>query len=437
VLADAGNFFPGGDHAEPGIVGRETFEQGFDGRVLELSLHRAGGVLQRLQTIEHQQAAHLAHQPGQPRAAIPGRAEQRIVIAKGREGGDHEGVGRGGALIAGALAVKGPIKDTLGAAPVFQRQFGHPTGHEGGLAHATKGAHDDDVFLTPIPGGIKPGKVFFAPDELLGRLRKFGGGDLDRGLQPGQDFHQIAQHSGAEAFFVAESATIVAHVADAGVMPLLRLLLGGAENKAGVARNHVIGKVEVGRQVDEQRAPVVNGEAGLPLGVAEAGLRMGQQRRERWQLGGEVGVFVQQIGHRRGFGQGAGGFAEQVNNAITGAYVVVDFSQRAAAGDDEVFLHRDVERGPHEIAGQEHAVGEEFAADGREEEFFVVRHGRRSAVGGGSRRLRVVPAVTGQPAGRSRAGPLPDHGVATSKHLAPVGNRAGAAGAGNGSVQDG
>ena len=41
------------------------------------------------------------------------------------------------------------------------------------------------------------------------------------------------------------------------------------------------------------------------------------------------------------------------------------------AGDDEILLHSDIEIGTLEVTSEQIAAGEEFAADGGEEEFFA------------------------------------------------------------------
>ena len=62
VLLDVGDLLARGDDAEPGVLRGQSLEQRLDGGVLELALHRAGRMLKRLQAIEHEQAAHPAHE---------------------------------------------------------------------------------------------------------------------------------------------------------------------------------------------------------------------------------------------------------------------------------------------------------------------------------------------------------------------------------------
>jgi hypothetical protein len=76
-------------------------------------------MLQRFETIQHQEAARLAHQAREACTPIPWRAQRRIGITKGPQRLGNKGVRRCGTLLARALAVERPIEDTLGTAPVL------------------------------------------------------------------------------------------------------------------------------------------------------------------------------------------------------------------------------------------------------------------------------------------------------------------------------
>jgi hypothetical protein len=71
-----------------------------------------------------------------------------------------------------------------------------------------------------------------------------------------------------------------------------------------------------------------------------------------------------------------------VNDAVASEDVVVEFLQRTATGDDEIFLYGDVERWPLEVLTEQFAVAEEFAADRGEKKLLMPGHvspfGRRN-----------------------------------------------------------
>ena len=155
-------------------------------------------------------------------------------------------------------------------------------------------------------------------------------------------------------------------------MFLLRLRFGGVEDEAGIARDVQGLEFEIGGAIDEERAPVVEGQVSLPLRVGEAGLRAAQRLLESGHAPGKVGIRGEEGGDGGFFGHGPGGLADEVDDAVALADVGVEFLERRAAGDDEILLHGDVEVGPLEIARQQMAAGSELAAHRGEEEFRVV-----------------------------------------------------------------
>ena len=60
-----------------------------------------------------------------------------------------------------------------------------------------------------------------------------------------------------------------------------------------------------------------------------------------------------------------------MDDTVAGTDVVVEFLERAAAGDDEVFLYRHLECGPLEVLGQQCAIGQELPADRGEKSFLL------------------------------------------------------------------
>ena len=88
--AQIGQGEAGGDEAEPAAGGGEAAQQGGQALILELAGRKGGGgrrVLQGLQTIEDQQRAPLADQPGEPPAFVVGArraARHRGVAEKAR-----------------------------------------------------------------------------------------------------------------------------------------------------------------------------------------------------------------------------------------------------------------------------------------------------------------------------------------------------------------
>ena len=158
-------------------------------------------------------------------------------------------------------------------------------------------------------------------------------------------------------------------------MFLLRLHLDGVEDKAGVAGDTVefVAQSPWGdrrRAGDRDTAPDTP-----PTAVYE---KPGCGLRSRGASGGSFcaksGYLLQQRSHRGFLRHGSGGLADEVDDAVASADVFVEFLQCAAAGDDEVFLHGDVEGRPLEIPGEQFAVGEKLAADHRKEELPIAEH---------------------------------------------------------------
>ena len=141
----------GGDDAQAVAGGGQPFEQRGDALVLEFARRGRGGrVLQRLEAVEDEQAAPLAHDAGQALAFLEraggagGEFIVRVVAEEG-EGFLEEQVGGSGHLLARALAVEGPRKDGVAAGPVLMRQFRGPLGDERGFPFAAEGDEGEDV----------------------------------------------------------------------------------------------------------------------------------------------------------------------------------------------------------------------------------------------------------------------------------------------------
>ena len=296
MLLDVVHLFARGDHTQTRVLGCQSLEQRGDAGVLELAFHGAGRMLERFETIEHQEAARLADQAREACTAVPGGAQRRIGIAKGPQRLGDEGVRRGGTLLARALAVERPVEDALGTAPVLQRQLGHPGGDERGLAHSTKGPHDDDVLVRIVPRGIEPGQVFVAADEPLGRVPQLGRGDVHGRFQAGKDLDQVPQHGGAEPFLVEKLSAIVPQRADALVVLLLRLRFPRAEDEPRITGNLESVELEIGGPINEERALVIDRQIGFPLRVGEARLWLAEVLRERRQARAQVGILGEQRG---------------------------------------------------------------------------------------------------------------------------------------------
>jgi len=82
----------------------------------------------------------------------------------------------------------------------------------------------------------------------------------------------------------------------------------------------------------------------------------------------------EQCDHGGLFGHASGGLADEVNDGIALLDVGVEFLQRAAARDEKIFLHGDIEVGAFEVMGQQIAVRRKLVAYRREKEFFISRH---------------------------------------------------------------
>jgi len=134
-------------------------------------------------------------------------------------------------------------------------------------------------------------------------------------------------------------------------------------------------ELEVHGAINEERAPVIHRQIRLPLGVGDTRLRLAQRRGQRWQPRGEIRIDGEQRGHRGRFRHGTGGLADEMDDGVAMADVSIEFLQRLPAGDNEVLLHGDNEIGPLEIASEQVAVGNEFAADRGGNEFAADRGG--------------------------------------------------------------
>ena len=153
---------PGGDDAQAVAGGGQALEQRGDALVLELARRGRGGrVLQRLEAVEDEEAAPLAHEAGEALAFLEraggagGELLVRVVAEEG-EGFLEEQVGGSGQLLARALAVEGPRKGGVAAGPVLRGEFRRPLGDERGFPFAAEG--DEAVVVvtstgpTPISG---------------------------------------------------------------------------------------------------------------------------------------------------------------------------------------------------------------------------------------------------------------------------------------------
>ena len=374
VLLDVVHLFARGDHTQTRVPGRQSLEQRFDAGVLDLAFHGAGWMLQWFETIQHQEAARLAHQAREACTAIPGRAQRRIGITEGPQRLGHEGVRRCGTLLARALAVERPVEDTLGTAPVLERQLGHPGGDERGLAHSTKGPHDDYVLLRIVPRGIEPAQVFVAANEPLGRVPQLGRGDVNGRFQAGKDLDQVPEHSGAEPFLVEKQPAIMPQRADAPVVLLLRLCFTRAEGEPRITGDVESVEIEIRGPVNKEWAPVIDRQIRFPLGVGELRLWLAEVLRERRQARAQIGILGEQRGHRGLFRHASGGLADQVNDGIAMPDVGVELLQCLPTRDHEILLHGDIEVGALEIRGQEVAVGNKLAADRGQKQFLIAYH---------------------------------------------------------------
>lgn len=248
----------------------------------------------------------------------------------------------------------------VAAAPapgVFQRQPG--------LADAAQAAEGDaggGAFL-----GLRrdaeqvgePVKQAVAPDE---QRAEAGLGQMHpSGDQPGGD-EEIEQarapHFGGQVIGVAEAdAGEALHAGQPGEVGLLGGDLFGRRGVAGGA-----GGAGFGHGDDEVLA-VVEGQPGFPLGVGQRWAVGFEEGRHR-QLGGEIGVVGADRRDGGCLGHRAGHVADQVDNHVALADVLVEHVQRFGAGGDEILLHLDRDVGAVEGMTQGVAVAAELRADG-------------------------------------------------------------------------
>src|SRR5439155_24515463 len=118
-----------------------------------------GRVLQRLEAVEDEEAAPLAHDTGEAlsfleRAGGAGGEGLVRVVAEEGEGFLEEQVGGSGHLVARALTVEAPRKGGVAARPVLMRQFRRPLGDERGLPFAAEGDEGEEV-----GGGLFPNEA--------------------------------------------------------------------------------------------------------------------------------------------------------------------------------------------------------------------------------------------------------------------------------------
>ena len=164
---EVGDPFPGGDHAEARVARGQTLEERGEAGVLEppLDLRPARRVLQRLDAVEDEQGALLPHQIGEARAAVVERAGLGVGIAEEAEGVVDERLG-GGDLVLAPLAVERPVEHPRGPAPAVGRHAVQPAGDQRRLADASEGHQGEDVDGRVLPGGVEPGELRLAADEV-------------------------------------------------------------------------------------------------------------------------------------------------------------------------------------------------------------------------------------------------------------------------------
>ncbi|HEY5752649.1 MAG TPA: hypothetical protein VIT21_05840 [Chthoniobacterales bacterium] len=176
---------PGGDDAQAVAGGGQALQQRGDALVLQLTRRgRSGRVLQRLEAVEDEKAATLAHDAGEAltfleRTGVAGGKLLVRIVAEENQGFLEEQIGGSGSRRAGlaaALAVEGPSKGGVAAGPVLSGQFRRPLGHERGLPLAAGGNKGEDTraaFLRAHgfdPGVVEELQFVFASDEIGGRV---------------------------------------------------------------------------------------------------------------------------------------------------------------------------------------------------------------------------------------------------------------------------
>ena len=72
----------------------------------------------------------------------------------------------GGVLVLAPLAVERPVEHPRGPAPVVGRHAVQPAGDQRRLADASEGDEGEDVGARVFPGGVEPGELGVAADEV-------------------------------------------------------------------------------------------------------------------------------------------------------------------------------------------------------------------------------------------------------------------------------
>ncbi|MBI2928823.1 MAG: hypothetical protein HYY24_24435 [Verrucomicrobia bacterium] len=157
--------------------------------------------MQRLEAVEDEEAAPLAHDAGEALAfleragAACGEFFVRVVAGEG-EGFLEEQVGGSGQLLARALAVERPRKGGVAARPVLMREVGGPLGDEGGFAFAAEGDEGEDV-----------GTFLFATHDLIPRVAE----ELEFGFAPDEFRRGVFEDAGDVGLEATWGAGLLAH----------------------------------------------------------------------------------------------------------------------------------------------------------------------------------------------------------------------------------